>query len=59
MIVGDKASDDCQFLVSTAADRPEILIWKLQMNPQASQTANLKVHIQIKTSFSEGIKYVV
>ena len=30
MIIGDKASnEDCQFLVSTAADKPDILIWRL------------------------------
>jgi len=29
MITGDKANEGCQFLVSTAADKPEILIWKL------------------------------
>ena len=33
MIIGDKSSEDCQFLVSTAADKPEILIWRLQVNP--------------------------
>ena len=59
MIIGDKASSDYQFLVSTAADKPEILIWRLQVNPQAAQTINMKVHIQIKTSFTEGIKYIV
>ena len=34
MIIGDKASEDCQFLVSAAADKPEILIWRLQVNSQ-------------------------
>jgi len=29
MIIGDKASEDCHFLVSAAADKPEILIWRL------------------------------
>lgn len=29
MIIGDKSSDDCQFLVSAAGDKPEILIWRL------------------------------
>ena len=33
MIIGDKSSEDCQFLVSSAADKPEILIWKLQFTP--------------------------
>lgn len=60
MIIGDKAADNSQFLVSSAADKPEILIWRLTVNPQAaSQTVNMKVHIQIKTSFSEGIKFIV
>ena len=31
MITGDKASETSQFLVSTAADKPEILIWRLQV----------------------------
>ena len=65
MITGDKVGDKCQFLVSTAADQPEILIWRLQVssagNGQAasSQTVNMKVHIQIKTSFVEGLKFIV
>lgn len=52
MITGDKASDSCQFLVSTAADKPEILIWRLQVTPSAAQVVAMKVHIQIKTSFT-------
>ena len=60
MIIGDKSnSENSQFLVSAAADKPEILIWRLQVNPQAVQTINMKVHIQIKTSFTEGIKYII
>ena len=59
MIMGEKSNEGYQFLVSTAADKPEILIWRLQVNPQATQTISMKVHIQIKTSFTEGIKYVV
>lgn len=45
MIIGDKASEDYQFLVSTAGDKPEILIWKLQMTPQSSRAFDMKVHI--------------
>ena len=45
MIVGDKSNENCDFLVSAAADKPEILIWRLQVNPQAAQTINMKVHI--------------
>jgi len=59
MIIGDKAGENCQFLVSTAADKPEILVWRLQVTPHQSQTINMKVHIQIKTSFVEGIKFIV
>ena len=59
MIMGEKSSEGYQFLVSTAKDKPEILIWRLQVNPQATQTISMKVHIQIKTSFNEGIKYIV
>ena len=60
MIIGDKASaENCQFLVSAAADKPEILIWRLQVTPQSSQPVQMKVHINIKTSFTEGIKYIV
>ena len=59
MIIGDKGGEGCQFLVSTAADKPEILIWRLQVTPQATQTINMKVHIQIKTSFTQGIKYII
>lgn len=59
MITGDKVNDGCQFLVSAAADKPEILIWKLQLTPNATQIVSLKVHIQIKTSFVEGIKFIV
>ena len=59
MITGDKVSDGCQFLVSTAADKPEIFIWKLQLTPAAQQVVQMKVHIQIKTSFLEGIKFIV
>jgi len=33
MIMGEKNSEGYQFLVSTAADKPEILIWRLQINP--------------------------
>ena len=35
MIIGDKGGENCQFLVSAAADKPEILIWRLQVNPNA------------------------
>ena len=59
MITGDKVSDGTQFLVSTAADKPEIFIWKLQLTPSAQQVVQMKVHIQIKTSFLEGIKFIV
>ena len=33
MIIGDKGGENCKFLVSTAADKPEILIWRLQVTP--------------------------
>jgi hypothetical protein len=59
MIIGDKGGENCQFLVSTAADKPEILIWRLQVTPNATQVINMKVHIQIKTSFTDGIKFIV
>ena len=59
MIIGDKGGENCQFLVSAAADKPEILIWRLQVNPTATNVISMKVHIQIKTSFNEGIKYIV
>jgi len=29
MIKGEKSSEGYQFIVSTAADKPEILIWRL------------------------------
>ena len=45
LIKGDRAGDDeCEFLVSTAADKPEIIIWKLSA-PQESGKRSLKVHI--------------
>ena len=35
MIIGDKGGENSQFLVSTAADKPEILIWQLRVTPQS------------------------
>ena len=56
MVMLDKGDENCSFLVSAAADKPEILIWRMQVQ---GGNVIMKVHIQIKTSFTEGIKYII
>ena len=56
MVMLDKGDENCSFLVSSAADKPEILIWRMQVQ---GGNVVMKVHIQIKTSFTEGIKYII
>jgi hypothetical protein len=56
MIVGEKASDDAEVLVSSAADQADIVIWRLEKKPQ---NIRLNSFIKINTSFSNGIKYIL
>ena len=56
LIAGDKASEDDKFLVSSACDRPELLIWRLG---KKDGEIKLTVHIKIATTFDNGIKYVL
>ena len=59
MISGERNASESEYLVSAAADKPEILIWRLQVNPNSANPVSMKVHIQIKTSFTDGIKFIV
>ena len=56
MIVGDKASDDADILVSSAADQADIVIWRLEKKSQPPKPHSF---IKINTSFSNGIKYIL
>ena len=56
MIVGgDKLPEDTDILVSTAADQENILIWRLTRGEKIA----LNSYININTSFTDGIKYIV
>ena len=57
LITGAKegeASD--KFLVSSARDRAELLIWRLNLK---DGQIKLTIHIRISTTFDNGIKYVL
>ena len=56
LIIGDKANEGDRFLVSSACDRPELLIWRLG---EKDGEIKLTVHIRIATTFDNGIKYVL
>jgi len=56
MIVGDKLTPDTEILVSTAGDQENILIWRLT---RESGAIKLNSYININTSFTDGIKYIV
>jgi WD40 repeat protein len=58
MIVGSqKLDEDSDILVSTAGDQENIMIWHLKR--QTSGVASLSSYININTSFSNGIKYII
>lgn len=54
MITRDKNTDK-RFLVTTAYDKPEFKIWTLSND----EKCELLPHIMIKTSFADGIRYVL
>lgn len=56
MIVGDKLSADTDILVSTASDQENILIWRLTKEVGSIKLAS---YININTSFTDGIKYII
>ena len=56
MIVGDRQAEEVEILVSSAADQPDIVIWRLERKPERIQ---LNSYIKINTSFNEGIKYIL
>ena len=56
MIVGDTVSPDTDILVSSAADQPDIVIWRLM---KGEETPKLNSFIKINTSFSDGIKFIL
>ena len=57
LITGEKSGRaEDKFLVSSARDRAEILIWRLcTKDGQIKMT----IHIRISTTFDNGIKYVL
>jgi Ca2+-binding EF-hand superfamily protein len=56
LISGADEPGEEKYLVSTARDLPEILIWKLSVVEGA---VKLAIHIKIATTFESGIKYVL
>ena len=56
MIVGDAVSSDTEILVSSAADQPDIVIWRLM---KGEEVPKLNSFIKINTSFADGIKFIL
>lgn len=56
LISGDDFKGEEKFLVSSARDLPELLIWKLG---EKEGNVKLSIHIKVATTFTNGIKYVL
>ena len=57
LITGEKSGRaEDKFLVSSARDRAEILIWRLSTK---DGQIKMTIHIRISTTFDNGIKYVL
>lgn len=56
LISGEGANPDEKYLVSSARDLPELLIWRLSSK---EGSVKLSIHIKISTTFNDGIKYIL